>query len=288
MKKILITGANGQLGSELRTLTENNNNNKYFYTDVKDLDICDIEAVDKFITDHKIEVIINCAAYTAVDKAEEDEETAYQINAIGPKNLAETAAKHDAQIISISTDYVFSGGKDSAYYESDMCKPVTAYGRTKRSGEKFIQKSGCKGIIIRTAWLYSIYGNNFVKTMLKLGIEKDTLSVVYDQIGSPTWAKDLAEAILKIIPQLFENDRYGEVFHYTNEGECSWAEFADKIMTNGHIKCEIVPISTDDYPTLAYRPKNSVLDKSLIQSAFNIKIPKWERSLSRMMRLLNK
>lgn len=279
----LVTGSNGQLGNELRVLAEGDGS--FIFTDVQELDICDADAVEKFVTENHIGRIINCAAYTNVNKAEGDEETAYKINATGPKVLAEAAARHDAWLIQISTDYVFDGTRNAPYHESGRVNPRSAYGRTKRAGEVAVQLSGCKSIIIRTAWLYSSFGNNFVKTMLAKS-EEGEINVVADQFGTPTYARDLAVAIMHILPQLDAIPRYGEIFHYTDDGRCSWADFATKIMQFKHIDCIISPIPTEMYPTPAERPKYSVLDKTLIKKVFGVEVPMWERSLAKMLKLV--
>lgn len=283
MEKILVTGACGQLGSELRLLTEGDSS--FVFTDIQELDICDADAVESFVTAGGFTKIINCAAYTDVNRAEEDEETAYRINCTGPRTLAGCAAAHGLWLIHISTDYVFDGRKGTPYFEAERVNPRTAYGRTKRAGETAVQRSGAKSIIIRTAWLYSSFGKNFVKTMLRKSSEGE-INVVDDQFGTPTYAADLARAILHILPQLDKFPRYGEIFHFTDEGQCSWAEFASKIMQLKHIDCEISPITTDMYPTPAERPAYSVLDKTLIRTAFGVETPPWERSLARMLRLV--
>lgn len=284
MKKILVTGANGQLGSELRFLT--NENSDFIFTDVDDVNICNLEETEKFVLENDIKAIVNCAAYTNVDKAEEEEDVAYLVNTVGPSNLANICSKHGLHLVHISTDYVFNGRKPGSYSETDRCDPVSAYGRTKRAAELAIKKSGCKGIIIRTAWLYSTYGKNFVKKMLELSEDEFYISVVADQKGSPTYARDLAAAILEILPQLEKTTRYGEIFHFSNEGQCTWFEFAEKIMSLGRIDTTIEPITTADYPTPAVRPANSLLDKSLIKAAFGIEIPTWGKSLAKMMKAL--
>ncbi len=283
MEKILVTGANGQLGNELRFLSHDDA--RFIFTDVSELDICDRAGVEAFITAHSIGKIINCAAYTNVNKAEEEEELAYRINCIGAATLAEAAAAHDATLIHISTDYVFDGRKNTPWFEAERTNPKSAYGRTKRAGEVAIQHSGVKSIIIRTAWLYSSWGSNFVKTILRKSAEGE-INVVDDQFGTPTYARDLAQAILHILPQLDTIPRYGEIFHYTDEGKCSWAEFASKIVQLKHIDCIISPISTDMMPSPAERPRFSILDKTLIRTAFGVETPHWERSLAKMLKLV--
>lgn len=286
MDNILITGADGQLGRELRSLMEARGDMKCLYTDCHDLDITDAGAVEKFIADNSITKIINCAAYNNVDGAETETDAAIRINVTGPMNLAESAARHGAYLIHISTDFVFDGSRTSPYHESDRPSPLSEYGRTKLAGETAVKRSGCLSIIIRTSWLYSPYGKkNFVRTMIHLGEEEEIINVVNDQTGTPTYARDLAEAILHILPQLDATPRYGEVFHYSDEGSCTRAEWAQKIMTLKRLDCDINPIPSSEYPTAAKRPKCAILDKSLIRTVFGVKVPLWERSLSKAIRL---
>lgn len=288
MENILITGAGGQLGSELRGLTKGDSGTNWLYTDIHELDITDAAAVEDYISAHGVTRIINCAAYNAVDQAETDTDAAIRLNVTGPMNLAEAAARHGIYLIHISTDFVFDGTKTSPYHESDRPAPLSEYGRTKLAGEIAVKRSGCLSIIIRTSWLYSPLGKkNFVRTMLRLGEEEEIIKVVYDQKGSPTYARDLAEAILHILPQLDAVPHYGEVFHYADEGCCTKAEFAQKIITLKHLDndCDIVPVPTSEFPAPAQRPAYSVLDKSLITTVFGVKVPLWERSLSKAIRL---
>lgn len=286
MDNILITGADGQLGRELRSLMEVRGDMKCLYTDCHDLDITDAGAVEKFIADNSITKIINCAAYNNVDGAETETDAAIRINVTGPMNLAESAARHGAYLIHISTDFVFDGSRTSPYHESDRPSPLSEYGRTKLAGETAVKRSGCLSIIIRTSWLYSPYGKkNFVRTMIHLGEEEEIINVVNDQTGTPTYARDLAEAILHILPQLDATPRYGEVFHYSDEGSCTRAEWAQKIMTLKRLDCDINPIPSSEYPTAAKRPTCAILDKSLIRTVFGVKVPLWERSLSKAIRL---
>lgn len=286
MDNILITGADGQLGRELRSLMEVRGDMKCLYTDCHDLDITDAGAVEKFIADNSITKIINCAAYNNVDGAETETDAAIRINVTGPMNLAESAARHGAYLIHISTDFVFDGSRTSPYHESDRPSPLSEYGRTKLAGETAVKRSGCLSIIIRTSWLYSPYGKkNFVRTMIHLGEEEEIINVVNDQTGTPTYARDLAEAILHILPQLDATPRYGEVFHYSDEGNCTRAEWAQKIMTLKRLDCDVNPISSSEYPTAAKRPTCAILDKSLIRTVFGVKVPLWERSLSKAIRL---
>lgn len=286
MDNILITGADGQLGRELRSLMEVRGDMKCLYTDCHDLDITDAGAVEKFIADNSITKIINCAAYNNVDGAETETDAAIRINVTGPMNLAESAARHGAYLIHISTDFVFDGSRTSPYHESDRPSPLSEYGRTKLAGETAVKRSSCLSIIIRTSWLYSPYGKkNFVRTMIHLGEEEEIINVVNDQTGTPTYARDLAEAILHILPQLDATPRYGEVFHYSDEGSCTRAEWAQKIMTLKRLDCDVNPISSSEYPTAAKRPTCAILDKSLIRTVFGVKVPLWERSLSKAIRL---
>lgn len=267
MKNILITGANGQLGRELSYILPG-----AILTDKDDLDITNERIVKYWVDKNNIDTIVNCAAYTAVDKAEEDIKLATKINVDGPRNLAKSGAK----IIHISTDYVFDGNGHKPYQVHDKTNPLSVYGKTKLAGEKEVLKYADNAIIIRTAWLYSPYGNNFVKTMRRLGNEK-TVSVVSDQIGTPTYAYDLAETIVQILPQMTMQNR--GIYHFTNEGVCSWYDFAHEIMKMSDLKCEVIPIPSSAYPTRARRPYYSVLDKSKIKDTFGIKINHWATSL---------
>ena len=286
MENILITGADGQLGCELRSITGERDDFHCFFTDRQDLDITDPEAVENFISANSIIKIINCAAYNNVDGAETDTDNAIRVNVNGPMNLAAAAARHGIYLIHISTDFVFDGTRTSPYHESDRPAPLSEYGRTKLAGEIAVKRSGCLSIIIRTAWLYSPFGKkNFVRTILSLGEEEDFIKAVYDQKGTPTYARDLAEAILHIIPQLDAVPRYGEVFHYTDEGCCTRAEWAQKILNLKRAECEVIPVPSSEFPSPARRPAFSVLDKSLIRTVFGVKVPLWERSLSKAIRL---
>lgn len=271
----LITGCKGQLGIELTKSLPN-----AILTDRDVLDITDAKAVQSFITTNNIDTIINCAAYTAVDKAEEEPDVALRINAIGPENLAKTGCK----IIHISTDYVFDGKAYRPYSTTNLPNPISVYGKTKLAGEKRISENAKIYAIIRTAWLYSANGNNFVKTMRRLGSEKRTINVVCDQIGTPTFAEDLAKAIVTIIPQL--NAQNSGIYHFTNEGVCSWYDFATEIMSLSGLKCDVKPISSNEYPTKATRPFYSVLDKTKIKNTFKIDIPYWKESLIKCIKQL--
>lgn len=278
---ILVTGSNGQLGSELKNLEQSFFSFNLIFKDLPELDICNSFELDKFVQDHKIKAIINCAAYTAVDRAEEDRITAKKVNGEGVKNLVKTLRKVNGKLIHISTDYVFSGESFVPYKESDPVSPIGVYGDTKREGELFVLDSDIDGIVIRTSWLYSSYGNNFVKTMLKLGEERNELGVIFDQVGTPTYARDLARACLDIFEKQKNSSlaHNGNIYHFSNEGVTSWYDFAKEIMFLGDIKCKVNPIETKDYPTLAKRPHYSVLNKFNIKNDFNIQIPYWKDSL---------
>lgn len=271
--KILITGANGQLGSKLKELLP-----MAVFADVEDLDITDAAAVARFVDVHAIDTIINCAAYTAVDKAEDDEALAYKINVTGPENLAKTGCK----LVHVSTDYVFDGTGHKPYQPSDEAKPVSVYGKTKKAGEDAVLNNAKIAVVLRTAWLYSEYGNNFVKTMRRLGAEKESLNVVCDQVGTPTYAGDLAQAIVDILPQMSERNK--GIYHYTNEGVCSWYDFAREIMELSSLSCKVCPILSSAYPTKAQRPFYSVLDKSKTKETFNITISHWTEGLKKCLR----
>ena len=278
MLNILITGANGQLGSSLRQLGSVSPNN-YLATDVAELDITDAGAVLQTVKEQRIDVIVNCAAYTNVERAEEDEPTADLLNHKAAAYLAAAAKATGATLFHVSTDYVFDGTAHTPYTEDGTPSPLGAYGRTKLAGERAVMASGCRYLIFRTAWLYSEYGHNFLKTMLRLTSERDTLQVVFDQIGTPTYAGDLALAIFSII----ESERYAGnegVYHFTDEGVCSWYDFATEIAAAaGHDKCRIIPCHTSEFPTKAARPAYSVLDKSKIKETFGLEIPHWRESM---------
>lgn len=286
-KNILVTGANGQLGSEIREIATDFPGFRFFFTDIRELDLSDKLKIAGFIDKNQIDYVVNCAAYTVVDKAEDDIETCYLINRNCVKNLAE-AASEKAKIIHISTDYVFDGKGYRPYTETDSTNPQSIYGKSKLEGEQVLMKTCPESIIIRTAWLYSAFGSNFVKTMIKLGREKDSLNVVSDQRGTPTYAADLAKAILSIIlfaemHQLFP----AGIYHYSNEGECSWYDFCLEIHKFAGINtCRVNPVDTSGYPTKAARPMYSVLDKTKIKSVFQLEIPEWETSLEKLIKIL--
>ena len=284
---ILITGANGQLGNCMRNAAKDSKDN-YIFTDVAELDITDAEAVTKAVRDNDIKVIVNCAAYTNVDKAETDRDFAELLNAKAVRNLADTVKANDGTLIHISTDYVFGGSLgNTPRTEEEPVNPTGVYGETKFHGERQIAESGAKAIIIRTAWLYSEYGKNFVKTMLSLTSTKPELKVVFDQVGTPTYAQDLADTIFGII----ENRRFDGnegVYHYSNEGVCSWYDFTKMIADiAGSKECDIQPCHTDEFPSPVTRPSYSVLDKTKIKNTFGIRIPYWTDSLKKCIANLN-
>lgn len=280
---ILVTGANGQLGNEMQRVAKTSFNH-YIFTDVAQLDITDREAVLRAVKDNSIQVIVNCAAYTNVDKAEDDRETADLINNKAVENLAIAARENDATLIHISTDYVFKGDRCTPCREDWETDPLGVYGITKLAGEKSIERTGCRHIIIRTAWLYSPFGKNFVKTMQKLTAEKDSLKVVFDQVGTPTYAGDLADAIARII----ETGQLGKqgIYHFSNEGVCSWYDFAREICELSSNTCNIQPCHSDEFPSKVKRPHFSVLDKTKIKDTFGIEVPYWKDSLKKCIREL--
>ena len=276
MMNILITGCKGQLGNEMQLLEGVHPEYSYWNTDVEELDITDREAVLKFVDEHEIDGIVNCAAYTAVDRAEENEALAHVLNAVAPGYLAEAVERRGGWMIQISTDYVFDGTNHRPYVETDAVCPNSVYGRTKLEGEQLVQRLCSRSVIIRTAWLYSTFGNNFVKTMLRLGREKEQLGVIFDQIGTPTYARDLAVAIFAIISQGVK----AGIYHFSNEGVISWYDFTKAIHRLAGIdSCRVRPLHTSEYPTPASRPHYSVLDKTKIKETYNLDIPYWEESL---------
>ena len=279
---ILVTGGNGQLGCSLR-LASAESCHRFIFTDIEELNITSAAAIDEFFEREKVDVVVNCAAYTAVDLAEEDETEADAINHKAVAVLAEVCKRYDATLIHISTDYVFSGEADAPYTEECVPAPINVYGRTKLAGERAVAQSGCKSIILRTSWLYSEFGRNFCKTMQSLTASRSEVKVVADQIGSPTYAGDLAAAIIHIIDNN-QFDRCG-IYHYSNEGSCSWCDFACEIARlSGNNECEIKACTTADYPTKAQRPRYSVLDKSKFVATFHLSIPDWLDSLERMLK----
>lgn len=286
--RILVTGANGQLGSELRELSAKYTDYEFTFTDVAELDITSIDSLNAYFQSQpKFDFLINCAAYTAVDAAESNQELAFKLNTTAVDMLVEMAGKYGFFLIQISTDYVFDGEKNRPYDEEDVPIPSSIYGKTKNDAERLILYSDIRAIVIRTAWLYSTYGKNFVKSMIKYGTERDELNVVFDQVGTPTYAADLADAILQILPQLQAMPKpYTDLFHYTNEGVCSWYDFTQHILRHENINCRVNPIRSEQYPTPAKRPAFSVLDKSKIKTKFGITIPYWTDSLDVMLKKL--
>ena len=284
MPNILVTGANGQVGSEMRELSKSYDGT-FFFTDKETLDITDEDAVASFCRTNGITHIVNCAAYTAVDRAEDDEESADKVNRLAVSHLASAAKEQSISLVHISTDYVFDGKSYRPYIETDQTNPQGVYGKTKLAGENALKKINPKNsVIIRTSWVYSGYGSNFVKTMLRLGKERDVLGVIFDQVGTPTYARDLAETILDILPRIVNEDV--EIYHYANEGVLSWYDFAKEIMRMAKIECEVNPIETKEYPTPATRPHYSLLNKAKIKRDFNITIPYWRDSLEHCLKVL--
>ncbi len=290
MKSILITGSEGQLGSELQELVRNNylKGYKYIFTDVAQLNIGNKKEVLDFFQKEDIAYCINCAAYTAVDKAESDIENAILVNVTGVENLAEACSRFSIKFLHISTDYVYHNNQNTPFKEDDETNPHSVYGLTKLQGEKKATETWSDTMIIRTSWVYSSYGNNFVKTMLKLGKERPQLNVIFDQIGSPTYAADLAKAILDII-RLNDSGNvplWSGIYHYSNEGVCSWYDFAKAIFELNNVSLKVYPIETKDYPTPAKRPYFSLLNKSKIKADFGLKIPYWRDSLKECLERL--
>ena len=297
--RILVTGKNGQLGRSIQKtvnadtkIGNNQSPNKYIFVGKEDLDLRSESSISHYFDNNdKFDIIINCAAYTQVDKAEQEVELSNQINHLAVKKLASIASKQQARLIHISTDYVFDGESDNPYIETDTTTPINVYGKTKLAGEKALQAlMPINAIIIRTSWVYSEYGNNFVSTMLRLGREGDEKSVVSDQIGSPTYATDLADAILQIIEHKKFRDvsQTTQIYHYSNEGEISWYEFAKEIFKIEKIECEVNPVTSQQYPTPAKRPRNTLMNKDKIVKVFNIKISNWKSSLNTCMTILKK
>jgi dTDP-4-dehydrorhamnose reductase len=284
MPKILVIGSSGQLASELKQLQAPFSDYQFLFTSQNDIDIADKKSVESVLKSFQPNFLINCAAYTAVDKAESDQTRAFDINEKGVHNLASLSKEHSCYLIHISTDFVFDGKKSSLYKEDDQTNPLSVYGLSKLKGEEAILASGCDYTIIRTSWLYSSFGNNFVKTMMRLGAEKESLNVVADQIGSPTYCADLALFILSQLENLSLHKK--NIYHYSNEGVASWYDFAYEIMHMSELKCRVNPIPTIDYPTPAARPGFSVMDKTKIKNDFKINIPHWKESLAKCIHLL--
>lgn len=275
---ILITGCNGQLGNEMQLLEKENPQHKYFNTDVAQLDITNPEAIEEFVSNNAIDIIVNCAAFTAVDKAESSQELCHLLNAKAPEYLAAAVAKRGGYLVQVSTDYVFDGTNHTPYTEDEATCPNSVYGSTKLEGEKLAMAACANTMIIRTAWLYSTFGNNFVKTMIRLGQEKPELGVIFDQIGTPTYASDLAAAIMAAI----NHGIVPGIYHFSNEGVISWYDFTKAIhRIAGITSCHVKPLHTAEYPTPAARPHYSVLDKTKIKQTYGIEIPYWEESLEK-------
>jgi len=283
---ILITGANGQLGNEMRKISIQSVSDSYFFTDVTELDITKPDDIRRIMKEKQISVVVNCAAYTNVDKAEDNEEIADILNHKAAENLAIACKEQDALLIHISTDYVFGGLKNTPISEEEPVNPLGVYGKTKLDGELSVINSGCRYLIFRTAWLYSSFGNNFVKTMLKLTGEKNKLSVVFDQVGSPTYAGDLAAVIFKTIEErLFK--KYQGIYHFTDEGVCSWYDFTVEIAELSGQKCDIQPCHSDEFPSKVKRPSFSVLDKTKVKKDLGFTIPHWKVSLRKCIKELS-
>lgn len=286
MNNILVTGANGQLGNEIRRFAGKATHNRYIFTDVAELDITDLQAVRHCVSENQIAVIVNCAAYTNVDKAEDDFETADRINHKAVENLAIASKEAGATLIHVSTDYVFQGNGNLPCREDESTNPLGVYGKTKLAGEEAIKEVGCKHLIFRTAWLYSAFGNNFVKTMKRLTSERERLSVVFDQVGTPTYAGDLAALILHIIEEGKYKQRQG-IYHFSNEGVCSWYDFAREITALSGNKCDVQPCHSDEFPSKVKRPAFSVLDKTKVKKDFDYVVPYWKDSLIKCIHELN-
>jgi dTDP-4-dehydrorhamnose reductase len=282
IKTILVTGSSGQLGQSLKIIAKDYPDYDFIFSQREQLDLCDEKRIHDFFKQNMFDLIINCAAHTAVDKAESEPELADQINHLAVKQLATLAKKHNTKLIHISTDYVFSGTHFRPYIETDDVAPRSVYGETKLKGEQsLLATMPNNALIIRTSWVYSEYGNNFVKTMLRLGQERESLNVIFDQVGTPTYAGDLAKAIMTIAAsETFNQDNFTtEIYHYSNEGLCSWYDFAKAIFEEEHIDCNVSPIETKDYPTPAVRPHYSLLNKAKIKHDYQITIPYWKDSL---------
>lgn len=277
--RILVTGANGQLGSTFRAIASEYPNHDFHFFGSKELDITNSNSIKDAFDSVQPEIVVNCAAYTAVDQAEDEPEKAFAVNAEGVKNLVNACETSSIPLIHISTDYVFDGTNHKPYVETDPVNPIGVYGKSKRAGEEAILKSDISALIIRTSWVYSEFGNNFVKTILRLGKERYELNVIFDQVGSPTNTYDLARAILVAIDQKDKWQGKQEIFHFSNEGLCSWYDFALTIFEIAGIECEVNPILTKGYPTKAERPHYSVLDKTAFKTYFTFQIPNWRESI---------
>ncbi|WFE68852.1 dTDP-4-dehydrorhamnose reductase [Thiomicrospira sp. R3] len=291
--QILVTGKSGQLGQSLKKILDDDTRFDFTFVGRDALDLSNPQSIETYFSDQRFDVIINCAAYTAVDKAESEPELADQVNHLAVKQLADIAKAQHSHLVHISTDYVFDGCSHRPYLETDATAPQGVYGMTKWLGEQAVISSGCQATIIRTSWVYSEFGNNFVKTMLRLGKERDQLGVIFDQVGSPTYASDLAQAVLSLAchsdegrnlttPKMPDQVRHGaevNIYHYSNEGVCSWYDFAKAIFELSDVKCQIIPVETQYYPTAAKRPHYSLLNKAKIKQDYNFAIPYWRNSL---------
>lgn len=278
MKTVLVTGSKGQLGNELQVLASSYPQFSFIFTDVEELDICNQSAVESCFANCKIDFLLNCAAYTAVDKAEEDIDLCYKINKDAVGFLGQAATRYGVKVVHVSTDYVFDGKSYIPYAEDMPVCPATVYGKSKLAGEQFLEAVCPDSVIVRTSWLYSSFGNNFVKTMLRLGRERDSLNVIFDQVGTPTYAADLADALMKIISA---EEFVPGMYHYSNEGVCSWYDFTISILRKSGIHCQVLPIESKDYPAKTPRPHYSVLNKQKVKTTYNIQIPHWEDGLQR-------
>lgn len=284
--KLLITGSNGQLGSELRVLCANRPNDQCTFVDIGEMDLGTDEAIEQYFEGRHFDFVVNCAAYTAVDKAEDDQVLAFRVNADAVKAIASVCKRKSMRLVHISTDYVFDGNGNEPIAEDDMPAPLSVYGSSKLAGERYVMEALDNAYIIRTSWVYSTFGKNFVKTISKLARERAALSVVYDQIGSPTYAADLGSVILQMIDKISNGvvDRPG-LYHYSNEGAISWFDFAWFIVRHEQLPCQVLPIPSEAYPTRAVRPRFSVLDKRKLKHVFGIEIPHWYTSLESCLNL---
>ncbi len=288
MQNILVTGANGQVGSELQAIAQRYPY-QFHFVDLEELDITDEDAVKAYFNTHQITACFNCAAYTAVDKAESEAELAYLVNAQGVEHLAKACEAQEAIFLQLSTDYVYHSLHNQPFKETDKTAPQSIYGSSKLAGDQKALASCSRTLIIRTSWVYSSFGHNFVKTMLRLGTERSELNIIFDQIGSPTYAADLANAMLSIFQQIEKDTvkNWQGIYHYSNEGVCSWYDFAQAIFELSDISCELHPIETKDYPSPAKRPHFSLLNKAKIKDTFKLRIPYWRNSLKSCLQKLN-
>jgi len=283
MIRVLVTGSNGQLGSEFQEIAPQFTNFQFTWTDIEELDISNPAHVDKYLSENRFDAILNCVGYTNVDKAEEEPEQAMLLNCTAVKNLALNATRHNIFLVHISTDYVFNGRNNRPYTETDQPDPISAYARSKTEGEAVFLSHNQRGIIIRLSWLYSRFGNNFVKTILRLSKTRKEINVVSDQVGSPTWAGDFSSMLLSLLPSMIES-KENKIYHYSNNGSCSWYELAKAIVEISNRDCVVNPITTEEYPLPAKRPAYSVLDKNKISNDYGIVIPHWRSSLIEMLK----